>query len=213
MLIDEEWQTLPLRRIPTQTRARAKVVRALEAAELLLRTDGPEAITLPRVAAAAEVSVGALYQYLPDRDAIARALTARYHARLERLLDDAVARAVRDAPPPHPVAHVIDAVAAVYGDQEPVRALHALSATPAGDEERAAHKQRMAATLALLLQASGVPAARTPDDAARTARVAFLAADAVLHDAFAASPYERGALLAELRRMLTLFLAPHTLEA
>jgi len=213
MSIDDEWETLPLRRVPTQTRSRAKVVRALTAADRLLRTEGPDALNLPRVAAAADVSVGALYQYLPDRDAITLALIARYHARLERLFDDAIAQTARDAPPADPVAHVIDAVAGIYRDQEPVRALRGVSTTTAGDEERIAHKQRVSAKVAELLRVSGLSPVRASAGTERIARVAFLAADAVLHDAFAASVDERDALLAELQRMLTRYLRPDAPDA
>lgn len=205
MSTTEEWDLLPLRRVPTQARSREKVTRALVAADRLLRTEGPDAINLPRVAAEADVSVGALYQYLPDRDAITRALVARYHARLEHLFDEVIAQTERSAAPADPVAHVIDAVAGVYLDQQPVRALHGVATTPAGAEERAAHRQRMATKVAALMRASGL-AADGRDDL--RARVAFLSADAVLHEAFAASGAERAALLAELQEMLRRFLAP-----
>ncbi|MCC4908297.1 TetR family transcriptional regulator [Microbacterium sp. cx-55] len=205
MTTAEEWDALPLRRVPTQARSRDKVLRALVAADRLLRTEGPDAINLPRVAAEADVSVGALYQYLPDRDAITRALVARYHSRLELLLDDAIAQTTRSAAPADPVAHVIDAVAGVYLDQQPVRALHAVSTTPAGFDERTLHRQRMAAKVATLMRVSGL--ASDGRDELR-ARVAFLSADAVLHEAFAASGSERAALLAELQDMLRRFLTP-----
>lgn len=201
----EDWDALPLRRVPTQARARDKVSRALKAADRVLRVEGPEALNLPRVAAEADVSVGALYQYLPDRDAIMRALIARYHLRLEHLLADAIAETVRSSAPVDPVAHVIDAVAAVYLDQQPVRALHAVSTTPAGAAERSAHRERMAANVAELMRASGL--ASDGRDALR-ARVAFLAADAVLHEAFAASASDRVELLTELQDMLRRFLTP-----
>src|SRR3954447_25159346 len=62
------------RRVPRQARAREKLARVLEAADRLLAEEGVEALTTTRVAAAAGVSVGALYQYLPDRDAITEPL-------------------------------------------------------------------------------------------------------------------------------------------
>ena len=86
---EPDWDRIPLQRAPRQQRSREKVARALAAASDLVAREGVSALTLPRVAEAAGVSVGALYQYLPDRDAIVRALVAEYHARLEALLENA----------------------------------------------------------------------------------------------------------------------------
>lgn len=200
---EPDWDRIPLQRAPRQERSRDKVTRALRAASALVRAEGVAALTLPRVAEAAGVSVGALYQYLPDRDAIVRALVAEYHARLEDLLGEAVALTRRSTPLTDPVAHVIDAVAEVYRDRQAVRALGE-TAGGAIDADRRAHKQRMAAATADLLRASGLIADEA--DADIRARVAFLAADAVLHDAFAAPRAAREAILAELRLLLRRYL-------
>lgn len=198
------WEALPLSRVPTQARSRDKVERALAAAERLVRAEGPEAITLPRVADEAGLSVGALYQYLPDRDAIVRTVIARYHARLEAALRSAVeaASAAHPDPDPDPVGAIIRAVAAIYQDEELARALRAARAGAAADADSADHKARMATLAAALLRAHGL--AGSSDDAhlAVVARVAFLGADAVMHEAFAAPEAERAALLAELERTL-----------
>ncbi|MEV7692300.1 helix-turn-helix domain-containing protein [Microbacterium sp. NPDC089189] len=200
------WDRIPLQRQPRQQRSRDKVARALAAASALVADEGVAALSLPRVAEAAGVSVGALYQYLPDRDAIVRALVADYHARLESLLDEAVALTRASTPPADPVAHVIDAVAEVYRDRDAVRSLGTASAGSAIDADRRAHKERMAATAAQLLGASGLIV--DDADAVARARVAFVAADAVLHDAFAAAPPVREQLLAELRLLLRRYLQP-----
>lgn len=202
------WDRIPLQRQPRQQRSRDKVARALAAASALVADEGVAALTLPRVAEVAGVSVGALYQYLPDREAIVRALVADYHARLESLLDEAVALTRASTPPADPVAHVIDAVAEVYRDRDAVRSLGTATATAGGaiDADRRAHKERMAATAAQLLRASGLFTDGADADA--SARVAFVAADAVLHDAFAASPPAREQLLAELRLLLRRYLRP-----
>ena len=194
---------LALRRVPTQSRSREKVARAIEAAENLVRREGVEAISLPRVAAEAGVSVGALYQYLPDRDAITAAIIARYHGRLEGLLD-AVIEQMRASPSgPDAVGRVLRAVADIYQDEELARSLGTVRAGSAeARDARRAHKARMAekveALLGLVGLLDGVPA----DQASAVARVAFTSADAVLHEAFAAPEAERELLLAELERAL-----------
>lgn len=197
---------LPLARIPTQARSREKVLRALAAAERIVTTEGVDAITLPRVAAAADVSVGALYQYLPDREAITAAIVARYHARLEALLD-AVIEAAPQIHPEDPVRYVLDAVAEVYQDEAAARSLRGAAGVvgPGADAARA-HKERMGDKVRLLLVVVG--ALDDGPTSAVVARVAFTAADAVLHDAFALDASERAAVLAELERVLRLAVAP-----
>ena len=75
-----------LRRVPRQARSRERLARMLDAAEALLVSEGPAALTTTRVAAAAGVSVGSLYQYLPDKEAIVEALAGRYLAEFEALM-------------------------------------------------------------------------------------------------------------------------------
>jgi AcrR family transcriptional regulator len=200
------WQDLPLRRVPAQDRSRDKVARALAAADAIVREQGVTGITLTQVAARAEVSVGALHQYLPDREAIVAALVWRYHARLEALLTDAIT-AARQAPAADgdPVDRLIDAVVQVYREEESARSLRRSADDPALADASRAHKQRMAAGLTELAGALGMT---TDVDTGRpVATVAFVAADAVLHEAFAAPEPERAALLAELRLLVRRYLA------
>ena len=58
------------RRNPKQARARATVDAILEAAFQILETDGLTLLTTSRIADRAGVSIGTLYQYFPDREAI-----------------------------------------------------------------------------------------------------------------------------------------------
>lgn len=60
----------PARAQPTQARARFTLEAIVGAADELLRTQGVEAVTTRNVAARAGVSVGALYQYFPNKEAI-----------------------------------------------------------------------------------------------------------------------------------------------
>jgi AcrR family transcriptional regulator len=58
------------RRNPKQARARATVDAILEAAFQILEADGLSQLTTSRIADRAGVSIGTLYQYFPDREAI-----------------------------------------------------------------------------------------------------------------------------------------------
>jgi AcrR family transcriptional regulator len=67
----------PQRRTPQQARSRAACEAIVEAAAQILEAGGPEALTTNAVAERAGVSIGTLYQYFPDKQAILLAATHR----------------------------------------------------------------------------------------------------------------------------------------
>lgn len=67
----------PLRRTPSQERSATRVSRMLDAAGSLVAEIGYDATTTTLIAERAKVSVGSLYQFFPDRQAVVRALTQR----------------------------------------------------------------------------------------------------------------------------------------
>ncbi|PFG20868.1 TetR/AcrR family transcriptional regulator [Serinibacter salmoneus] len=173
---------LPLQRVPTQARSREKVRRALEAAEHIAETEGPEALSLTHVAERAGLSVGALYQYLPDREAITAAVQARCYLRLERYVDEALAQG---PPSPHRDGDPLDSMLAIVANSYAVtglaRALHAVAPSPEQAAARREHKRRMAERTESALRAFDL----LPDgvDAARVARIVYVTVDAHMHDA------------------------------
>ncbi len=78
-----------MRRTPKQERAQATVDAILEAAAQLLVAGGMERLSTNRIAKRAGVSVGTLYQYFPDKEAVVVALG-------ERVLDRQFAMFERD---------------------------------------------------------------------------------------------------------------------
>ena len=68
--------------MPAQTRSAATVAAVLEAAARILESDGLAGYTTNAVARRAGVSIGSLYQYFPNKDAITRALIVRETAAL-----------------------------------------------------------------------------------------------------------------------------------
>ena len=66
------------RREPKQERSRQTVEAVLEAVQRVLKRHGAEAVTTNRIAEAAGVSIGSLYQYFPDKHAIFTALHDRH---------------------------------------------------------------------------------------------------------------------------------------
>jgi AcrR family transcriptional regulator len=76
----------PLRRVPVQGRSVARVQRMLDACAELVDEVGYEGLTTTLLAERAEVAIGSVYQFFPDKRAIVQALTLRnMEAYLERL--------------------------------------------------------------------------------------------------------------------------------
>jgi len=71
---------LTLRKSPTQARAKASVDAIVEAAAYILRKDGWARLTTNRVAARAGVNIASLYQYFPNKEAIAHEMHRRFRA-------------------------------------------------------------------------------------------------------------------------------------
>jgi AcrR family transcriptional regulator len=66
------------RKTPVQERSRRTVERILDAAARIFHEQGYSAATTNDIADEADVSVGSLYQYFPNKDALLVALTARH---------------------------------------------------------------------------------------------------------------------------------------
>lgn len=75
-------QRLKPRKLPVQARSAHTVEAVLEAAARILETHGLAACTTNAIAERAGVSVGSLYQYFPNRDALTVALIERETAQL-----------------------------------------------------------------------------------------------------------------------------------
>ncbi|BAU14684.1 transcriptional regulator, TetR family [Leptolyngbya sp. NIES-3755] len=71
-------QSHRMRRQPQQSRSQERVKQILDVSEQLFVELGYEATTTRTIAARAEISVGSLYQFFPDKEAILRALAIRY---------------------------------------------------------------------------------------------------------------------------------------
>src|SRR5262245_41388246 len=80
----------PARRSPVQRRSAETVEAVLQATAPILSRGGLEALSTNAVAARAGVSIGSVYQYFPDKQALVDALMARYVARQQELIVAAV---------------------------------------------------------------------------------------------------------------------------
>jgi AcrR family transcriptional regulator len=82
---------LSARKVPSQARSQETVSIILEASARILESRGLHGFNTNAIAARAGVSIGSLYQYFPNRDAIVLALIGSF----EDALQDAVLKAVQ----------------------------------------------------------------------------------------------------------------------
>lgn len=75
------------RRAPAQHRSRERLDRILAAAAKLIAKKGSDQVKMSEVADLAEISIGSLYQYFPDKSAIIRTLAERYNAESRRCIE------------------------------------------------------------------------------------------------------------------------------
>lgn len=79
------------RREPVQKRSRERYERMLASATEIIAEMGSHAMRMSDVAARAEVAIGSLYQYFPDKAAIIRVLAERSHAECRRCIVERLA--------------------------------------------------------------------------------------------------------------------------
>lgn len=146
-----------LRKSPRQKRAAATFDAILEAAAHILREEGADALTTNAVAARAGASIGSLYQYFPNKQAIVRALIAR-----ELKLAEAIRPAVIDSDAT--TGEIVRAIVDWHfefraRDPELILRLAALTGATLPDEERsqvtALRRERVGRTVAKLLGDDG----------------------------------------------------------
>jgi AcrR family transcriptional regulator len=113
-------ETAPVpRKLPTQERAAATVDAILGAVERVLEKHGAAGLTTNRVAEVAGVSVGTLYQYYPNKEALVGAVIERYHQQTFALCRAALA-AGDGVPLGTLIDRVAEALAAAYRVQRPI---------------------------------------------------------------------------------------------
>jgi AcrR family transcriptional regulator len=76
---------VPMRRVPQQSRSQRRIDLVLDTAAELFAEVGYESATTNAIADRAGISIGSLYRYFPDKDAILRALANRYYEQVHAL--------------------------------------------------------------------------------------------------------------------------------
>ncbi|WP_203336758.1 TetR/AcrR family transcriptional regulator [Nocardioides limicola] len=210
MAVEEVAVGSNLRVVPQQARGRDKVARLLAAADRVMAAEGVEAITTVRIAAESGVSVGSLYRYLPNRDAIIESLARHYLTLLEQRMDEVgleLAGTSGDV-----VGLSIDAFADFYRDHPGFRALwFSRHLTEETREQDRAHKLAMAHRIRGLLVERGI--GRHDESTLRFAQTIQLTADALIQEAFRMDPRGDAVLLAHLKTMVRSYLLEMAAES
>ncbi|MBI3468667.1 MAG: TetR family transcriptional regulator [Planctomycetes bacterium] len=100
-----------LRRSPTQERGQQRIEKLLDAAAELFAEVGYEAATTNAIAERAKTSIGSLYQFFPDKDAILSAVVSRYLTELRQVHDGLFTEEFDRLPLPEVFDRVVDTLA------------------------------------------------------------------------------------------------------
>lgn len=202
-------QQAPLRRRPVQQRSTQRVERMVRACAELIDELGYDGVTTTLIAERAEVAVGSLYQFFPDKRAVVQALTLR---NLEHFV--ATIRERFDPARPENWWDAIDMVLDIYVTMH--REVPAFGRVHFGDvidlhlmDEARDNNAVIADELtAILVDAVNIPV----DDIALPISVAVEAADNVLRLAFRRDARGDQKILDEAKHMIRTYLASRFAE-
>lgn len=193
------------RKSPVQARS-AATVEALHIAVIqVLTAEGLSRCTTTRVAERAGISVGSLYQYYPNRDALLAAVLEQHlegiAAAVERVCDDH-----RGQPVSAMAAALVHAfLAAKLRDPQESKALYAVAAERGGPALVARVNARLLAAVAAMLGSASDARFDAPHMAAATALGALVGPVRAVVEGLAPAGFER-CLEAQLVRLLDAYL-------
>ena len=165
------------RKTPRQARSQATVDRILDAAARFFDERGYRGTTTNHVAEAAGVSVGSLYQYFPNKDALLTALALRHLDDAVPALDELAARLTAEPADTPTLARAIVETSAALNPDAIHRLLRDAPHNDAVAERFAEIEAFSAAFLADHLRRHGHPSAQ----AELRARMAVEIVDALVH--------------------------------
>ena len=203
MTSDSATPDLEVRHRPVQERGRVRFDAILSAARELLAKGGLEGFTIEDVAARAEIPVGSVYQFFPNKFAIVAELDSRD---TEALIDDLMASSSRLLGDDWQAEtnDLIDLVAAHWVDDPTRRAVWlAMRSTAATRSLAAEHSRALVNTLLPMIQ--GLTEDQTLAEQVTICEVVVEMSQSLLH--FSVSDGEPNpATVRELKRMLRAYL-------
>jgi AcrR family transcriptional regulator len=128
-------QDLPLRKLPRQQRSRRRVATMIGAAIDLLILGGTEAVTTSAVSDKAEVPIGSVYQFFPDRETLLLAVAEVSSRPLQDMTQHITQESISDSGTPTPLGPWLSEVITQLEKQwvehpADVAAWHALVSVP-----------------------------------------------------------------------------------
>jgi AcrR family transcriptional regulator len=192
-----------LRRVPKRARGQARVALILDASAELFARQGIESTTTNEIAAHAGISIGSLYQFFPNKDAIVEALARRYAEELRGGMDHVIAETA-DTPLPVVFDALLDALRLLHEKHPgfPPLFYGAYSAPGLHDASAELHAEVIARIDALL--AAHLPAL-PPDDRHLRATAAVAVVKAML--AAPVDPADADRWHAELKALVRAYIA------
>jgi AcrR family transcriptional regulator len=171
------------RKAPRQERSRLTVEALLDAAAQVFERHGYAAGTTNRIAERAGVSIGSLYQYFPNKDAILVALVERHLEEGAAALGPVLAGLAADAPPVEDgMRRLVEAMVALHRDRPALhRVLFEEAPRPQALRRRLGRLEAAAATgVAEYLHARGDDVGRA--DVTLAARLVVRVVETVTHE-------------------------------
>jgi len=197
----------PFRRIPQQARGQQRIERLLDAAEQVFAEVGYDAATTNAIAARADTSIGSLYQFFPNKEAILHALAARQLRLLSETLDCELTPETAALPLGEFLDRILGAIAQFQASHVGFHPLFTGAHTSA-DLAHAAFDLRQAISQRI----DGLLALRAPSLDARDrllyAQVCVNTVAALLPLAQLAPADDRLRVVAEIKRLLLAYLSP-----
>lgn len=191
----------PLRRLPTQQRSRERAERILKCASELIAESGSDALRMNEVAERAEISIGSLYQYFPDKSAIVHALARQCNAAGRACIEEGLAKVRTLNELCDAFAGLIDTYYGIFLAEPLMRDIW--SATQADKSLRAMELSESKANAALLAAALRrvKPTANATEVAASAFLIMYLG-EATMRLAISVDRKEGAAIVAGFKRMV-----------
>ena len=186
------------RRTPNQARSRDTLETVLRAAGAAIERDGLDRLTTRRIAELAGISVGALYEYFPNKQAVVYALVTDWMERVFAVLDGLHPRHGATPDVLTYLGSQIDQMTQLYRDQPGLSALLTMVASmPELHDAVRMHDERSAASVASALH-HFAPLA-DPQDVRSAARTIAIIAHEILCEAVARNAPDAARLLRNLK--------------
>jgi AcrR family transcriptional regulator len=107
-------EDIPMRHRPQQTRSQERVDLILNTAAELIAEAGYETLTTNAIAERAGISIGSLYRYFSDKDAILRGLAVRHLEQVQVVYDDVFAEDLARLPLDVVIDRIVDPFVALH---------------------------------------------------------------------------------------------------